>query len=286
MDSTCEERPASGSRMPYGLMSLWEMINCHISSLCSLCSQLKLYEIALGERLETSDGPHDPISDGLATSVQGWLQIARAVADDFELDAVRDRIEIVKKHMSKRRLTNSDVSTEMRVMLETVDAGLKNQLVYRYPREKGQVFFRWKDDWALVLMNFPDAARDIHAGIDLWALGHATASVFQFMRVLEYGLRTLAMHVGLTFDIQNWQNIINEIEAKIGELAKSLPRGTSKNERLQFLSEAAKEFVYFKDGWRNYVSHGRGIYDEHQARSVMEHVRAFMTTLSSKLTEA
>jgi hypothetical protein len=105
------------------------------------------------------------------------------------------------------------------------------------------------------------------------------------MRVLEHGLRALANDVGLTFDVQNWQNIIDQIEAKIRELGKSLPRGVDKNERLQFLSEAAKEFVYFKDGWRNYVSHSRGTYDKHQARSVMEHVKSFMNTLSTKLTE-
>jgi hypothetical protein len=64
-----------------------------------------------------------------------------------------------------------------------------------------------------------------------------------------------------------------------------LPKGESRNRRLQFLSEAAKEFQYFKDGWRNYVSHGRGEYDDHLAQSVMQHVRQFMTILSRELYE-
>jgi predicted outer membrane protein len=105
------------------------------------------------------------------------------------------------------------------------------------------------------------------------------------MRVLEHGLRALAKDVGRNFDVQNWQNIIDEIESEIRHLSKSLPRGIQKNERIQFLSEAAKEFMYFKDGWRNHVSHGRGDYDEHQARSIMEHVRSFMTVLSAQLSE-
>jgi hypothetical protein len=58
---------------------------------------------------------------------------------------------------------------------------------------------------------------------------------------------------------------------------ENLPKGPARNERLQFLSEAAIEMRYFKDGWRNYVSHGRGAYDEHNARGIIEHVRAFMT---------
>lgn len=174
----------------------------------------------------------------------------------------------------------------MRVLLETVESGLKGQFVYRYPKVQADVLTRWKADWVSVLANFPSAESDILAGVDLWALGHATASVFHFMRVLEHGLRALAADVGKNFDVQNWQNIIDQIEAEIRQIGKNLSSGASKNERLQFLSEAAKEFVYFKDGWRNYVSHNKGAYAEHQARSVMEHVRGFMTTLSSKLSES
>ena len=136
-----------------------------------------------------------------------------------------------------------------------------------------------------MLEKFPSARDDILASVDLWALGHGTASVFHLMRVVEHGLRAVAENVGKSFETQNWQNIIDEIEAEIRNLGKSLPRGTEKNDRLQFLSETAKEFVYFKDGWRNYVSHGRGLYDVYQARSVLEHVKAFMTTISSRLSE-
>lgn len=106
------------------------------------------------------------------------------------------------------------------------------------------------------------------------------------MRVLECGLRALAHNVGRTFETQQLQNIIDEINSSIEAERKTLPRGKERNERLQFLSEAAKEFVYFKDGWRNYVSHGRGDYDGHQARSVMEHVRSFMNHLATQLNDA
>jgi len=285
MSSAVEQWPGSDRRLPYGPISLWDMINCHIASLCSLSSQLMLYQIVLGERPANSDGPHDPADKGLLQNVLGWLQVANAVADDFELEAVRDRVSVIKKRISKKKLTNADISTEMRVLLETVAAGLKGQLVYRYPSEKGIILFNWKEDWAAVAGSFPSAEKAILAGVDLWALGHSTASVFQFMRVLEHGLRALAKDVGKTFDIQNWQNIIAEIESEIRSLREMLPRGSEKNDRLQFLSEAAKEFFYFKDGWRNYVSHNKATYDEREARSVLEHVKSFMTVLSSRLNE-
>lgn len=135
------------------------------------------------------------------------------------------------------------------------------------------------------LKSFPSANRDVFAAVDCWALGHYTAPVFHSMRVLEHGLRALASELGKTFDIQNWQNIIDEIESEIRAQGRSLPRGMQKSERLGFLSSAAKEFVYFKDGWRNYVSHNRATYDELQSHSVYEHVRSFMNNLASELHE-
>jgi hypothetical protein len=111
-------------------------------------------------------------------------------------------------------------------------------------------------------------------------MGQNTASVFHMMRVLEFGIEWLAKDVDVTVGVDTWHTILDQIEKRIREMANTLPRGVEKNARLQFLSEAAKEFRYFKDGWRNYVSHARSVYDEHQARSVLEHVKSFMLTLA------
>jgi hypothetical protein len=105
------------------------------------------------------------------------------------------------------------------------------------------------------------------------------------MMVLERGLCALAADVGLSFETEQWYTLIEQIESKITTLRKTLPRGSEKNERLQWLSEAVKEFLYFRDGWRNYVSHGRAAYDEHQALGVLDHVRAFMAHLATRLSE-
>jgi len=271
-------------RLSYGLMSLSEMINCSISGLVALCSQLMLEQATRSERIIVPEVAVAPISEKQKNKMRGWLTIATSIADEFEWSAVRDRIEIITKKLN-RPMSNRDLATEVRVLRETIEAGSKMQLIYRYPNEQGAILLKWKTEWASVLGSFGSAASDVHAAVDLWSLGHSTASVFHLMRVLEHGLRALAADVGKSFDIQNWQNIIDEIETEIRAQGKTLPRGIAKTERLQFLSEAAKEFMYFKDGWRNYVAHNRATYDNHQARSVLEHVKAFMTVLSSKLKE-
>lgn len=127
---------------------------------------------------------------------------------------------------------------------------------------------------------FPLAGQELREAANAYAFGLPTASVFHSMRALEHGLRALATEVGKTFDVQNWQNIIDEIESEIGKQGKALPRGAPKSERLQFLGSAAKEFTYFKDGWRNYVSHGKASYGEQQALTVMSHTRDFLDRLA------
>jgi hypothetical protein len=276
--------PDSCRRLPHGLLSLSEMVNLQIAALYSLSSQLMLEQIVRSGEDFSVSFPDGLISEQERTKMLGWMQVATAVADEFEMKAVHDRIKIIRKKLEKP-IAQRNVAIELRVLRETINSSLTWQLIYRYSQEKNEVLTRWQNDWASVLKTFPSARDDVLAAVDLWSLGHSTACVFHLMRVLEHGLRALARDVGRTFDIQQWQNIIDEIKSEIEKLGKSLPRGTEKNQRLQFLSEAAKEFTYFKDGWRNYVSHGRGVYNDHQARSVMEHVRAFMTTLSSRLNE-
>jgi hypothetical protein len=105
------------------------------------------------------------------------------------------------------------------------------------------------------------------------------------MRILECGLKALSDGLNLPFGYEVWHVVIEQIEFEIRELERRWPKGQTKSEFLRFYSEAAKEFRYFKDGWRNYVSHRLSTYDAPQALSTMTHVRDFMLALSSRLSE-
>ena len=178
----------------------------------------------------------------------------------------------------------SDLKAISIAFRDAIDIELKEYLYYQYPKDKGHMLLDWEANWKAAIGAF-SIRHDVFSAVDCYALQHNTAAVFHCMRILEHGLTALAQDVGLVFDIQQWNTIIEQIESKVAELRKSLPRGSKKNERMQFLSEASKEFFYFKDGWRNYVSHNRGRYDEHQAAGVLEHTRSFMNHLSTRLSE-
>ncbi|MGB9188718.1 MAG: hypothetical protein WCB34_12170 [Methylovirgula sp.] len=133
---------------------------------------------------------------------------------------------------------------------------------------------------------FPDCADDIRAAARCLALGEGTASVFHSMRVLEYGLKALADEVGIkNFVLENWKNIIDQIESKIRDLEKQ-PKSSQKTEALRHFSAAAVQFRYFKDAWRNHTAHARSWYDEHVAKSIFEHVREFMQELAKRIEQS
>jgi hypothetical protein len=130
---------------------------------------------------------------------------------------------------------------------------------------------------------FSNANRDIAAAGRCLALDESTACIFHLMRVLEYGLRDLAGRVGLPTEAmahENWKNVIDQIEKKIREL-ETMPKGPIKTETLKEYSAAAVQFRYFKDAWRNHVSHSRDSYDLREADSVYVHVREFMQHMAA-----
>jgi hypothetical protein len=264
------------------------MINCYISSLCALCSQLMLEQLA---RDDYCAKPDEPISDAEEERISGWLEIAANLANDFEWRAVHDRIAIIKHNLLKTTMSQRDLATELRVLRETIHDGLREQHIYRYPQDKSKILRKWKDDWAQVRSSFPSAEKDIIASVDLWALGHSTASVFHFMRVAEHGLHAIArerrvkLPKNKPIEWAAWQEIIKSIGDAQTEIGKTKPPGPGKDEALAFYSGAIAHLEGFKDKYRNLVAHVRKDYDEHQAASAMMHVREFMIGLSAKIGE-
>jgi hypothetical protein len=217
--------------------------------------------------------------------IQGSLEYATTLADRLELQAVHDRIEIFTGKL-RYKLTLHEFVAEVRALREVFETGLKYKYLYLYPAQKAQKILRFQDEWGLAISGFPSIAEDVACAVDCYALDHNTAAVFHSMRVLEHGLREMAMAVNLVFDVQQWQTIIEQIEAQVRDIGDHWPKSAAKSNWMKFYSEAAKEFFYFKDGWRNYVSHGGAPYDEHQALGVLEHVRSFMNHLATRFSAA
>jgi hypothetical protein len=131
---------------------------------------------------------------------------------------------------------------------------------------------------------FPGAQRDIAAAGRCYALDEWTACVVHVMRALEHGLRWLAKRAGLKpEDVvgENWKNVIDKIEKKTREL-EQLPRSPAKSENVQFLSEAATQFRWFKDAWRNDAAHAHVSYDERECAPIFLHISDFFRHIATE----
>ncbi|MCJ2065971.1 hypothetical protein MKK63_25160 [Methylobacterium sp. J-088] len=276
------------------------MYNCQIGTLCSLIKQLTVDEIKRGlivrEREELADRGIDPrrspnpdtnsryVSDDDIANMHGWLKSCTRWAVVLDDANVRQRIKHFEKRL-ERPIQHYEFQAELRATREAFEDAVNPRLFFLYDKKKIELFGNWKTDWAPVLEAFPSSVPDVFYALDCYCNENNTASVFHSMRVVEHGLRSLAQDLSKDFGAQNWQNVIDQIEAQIKSLGKTLPSGPDKSEKLRFYSTAAREITFFKDGWRNHVSHGHATYDETEARNVIEHVKHFMVGLSRNLRE-
>lgn len=296
-------RPAASDGLqPDRLWNLWDVINFQ---LFGLLGWMMVFEQEKRVAQEKNDWAVRVLGDSSYEAAQvprerflvtgrdrkrldGMLKVLETFCDQLNLIRTKDRITHFKRSLVLQPENATALCHQIAAMEEALHDDVPLKYFYFYPEDKVQRFLRVNVDWKAAFESFPSAEFEAESAVDCYALGHNDASVFHCMCVLEIGLRVLAKEVGLTFDTQQWYNIINDIEAKIGEIRQhgipGLDKAT-KDDRLQFLSAAAKEFFYFKDGWRNYASHGKTRYDEHPALSVVEHVRAFMNHLASRLSE-
>ncbi len=287
---------------PGQVWSLWDMINYQVFGLIGWLKLFDQERRVMGEKLQMlavlatisrEDAEKIPagayiVTQGDKQRIEGMLGYAEQLCQQLDLTGTKNRVERFQRCLKNAALTPLTLQNELQVLYDALEDDLRYKYFYFYPDAKAKPVLRVDIDWEDTFKAFKSAKDDGKAAVDCYGLGHNTACVFHCMRVLEHGIKALAANVGLTFDVQQWKNIIDEIEAKIDRMRDNGIPGldkAAKDARLQFLSEAAKEFFYFKDGWRNYVSHNHAAYDENQALSVLEHTRAFMNHLASQLSE-
>lgn len=243
------------------------------------------------EQIESRDGKgQEPLPEALANR-------ARLVISDFlgECEGAgltrplerKDRFEHFgdpRRHQARFPLDT--IKWELKELREAAFTDLRKRKFLRledtaeFAYEKAELF------GPEVAEHFRKAAYDIQKAGSCYATGCYTACVFHLMRVLEHGLRALAKRLKVpfpkTFELKTWDRLIGDIEKEIQKVVLK-PKTPQRSKDLEFYNSAAAQFRYFKDGWRNHVMHTRSVYDEHQAMSVMIHVREFMQHLATRL---
>ena len=229
------------------------------------CLRVVTQEIAQAQFRVERDGEGAQVLDAGKERIRQNMEYVVKKAEELGLETVINRVgRIYDKFRLQPNVLCLDIANEMNILMEAFEDDTKFLYLYAYPKLKVARFIKFRTEWALALSSFKSIEKDVEEATDLYGLGRNTACVFHSMRVLEKGLKALARATGVKYERQQWYNVLNEIEAAIRKM-QGLPNTPAKLDDLRFYSEAAKEFFYFKDGWRNYVSHGGDAYDEHQA---------------------
>ena len=170
--------------------------------------------------------------------------------------------------------------------LRNIRVVMQNELTARYcffvSPERADFFTAPERFFLLSFSAFPSAQGEMLDACRSFACDLWNACVYHCIGVLERGLLVLAGHLKVSasgpLDLENWKNIIDMVEKKVKSLEQQ-PKGQAKDKEVKFLSEAAIQFRYFKDAYRNHVARHRVAYNGVTAHSVLLHVRDFMEAL-------
>lgn len=269
---------------PYWLVSLGE-----IMKLVSIHDWINLARMVEKARAAT-DRPDEPITEEVKGS---W-------AGGNRLEELCEQIGLKVSAKSARRVAEQIATGgtwgELEKLIEEFQGRLEDELESELFLHVGAGEVRYYQDsangWQPALAKFPSIAFDIEEAGKCLALSRGTASVFHLMRVLEAGLYALATELGVPLTKRNWGTVIDRIEKEIRKRDKAGPgakvKAASKKAwqaDIGFYFEAAAQFMYLKDAWRNRTAHAGTVYTVEKAESIFNHVRDFMQHLSTKLAE-
>lgn len=287
------------------LWSLWDlMIKFDVRLLIVRMYHLEQFEKELRGHMLPEEMPTEPqmtalgapmwISDSPAafTTNSGrkwiWATIGPLMDEIKPLGLTACQLEIQHIWNHADRWTRMQLADGFAALRWKIQQELNEKFFLFLERGDASLFESAEPFGSDVAKSFPSANHELKESAQCIALGKGTASVFHCMRAVASGIRAMADDVGKTFDVQQWNVILNEIESEISKMRKNGIPGLSKelkDAKLEFMSRAATQIGYFKDGWRNYVSHNKRPYDVNEARGIHEHVGAFMIILSEHLSE-
>jgi hypothetical protein len=205
-----------------------------------------------------------PMSELLKTS----LERLKDVAGDTDADHVKfHQPQVMAREFQKNLIV--EMGAHIFFMVPATDVQL-----YVAPTV-------WFESGKPVLRKFPKARRDIVDAGKCCALGQWSAVAFHSMCVLDHGLVAMVRAVGAAVPSRgDWNRLISVIEEKITDLRNQNPRSAKANQVIDRYSEAATQLRHVKDAWRNHTMHGRKVYEEVEARHVLNTVKYFMRSLS------
>lgn len=261
-------------------------------------SGIELWDAELRRLMDVAEmsdsSEHKRISKELADKLlsSAFLTVGENLARDLRLSSSLRQFKRIKEALNGVDAKPYPLRpAALRVMLTELGTRVSEELedrLFLFVLPENAALYRLPlEGWGETRKKFPSASYDVEEAGRCIALERSTAAVFHLMRALEFGLVALGKTLGIAEEQlsgQNWDRIIVAIEAAIRKVQLG-ERHEQKSADTHFYSLAATQFAFFKDAWRNYVSHAGVSYNTEQAVGIHRSVRDFMRQIATRLTE-
>lgn len=278
-------------------ISLWDMIQFAINNFIFDFLSLRGFQQEIESRIE-KDGEFSELTTAEKKQAE---EIFNAVSNHFYVvEPSKSNALVLSMHLSPDEESDIKFLRDLKIALRKIEDAIEsdflslNLAIVQPPLTK---FFEEKTLFGKkVNRNFPSSRADIKDAGNCLAVDLNTAAVFHLMRVMEFGLRALSVHLGIKkfkkkptskpipIDLGTWEEIIVALNEKLAAL-RTKARSKKREVELDFYNELLGELRSVKDLMRNKVMHARVIYDHHQAKSAFDHVKAFMQRLATRVSE-
>lgn len=187
------------------------------------------------------------------------------------------------------------IESESRAIIISLDTEIREQRFVYIPSSKTVYFGNERLFGGAVYDAFIEARPEIKEAGDCLAVELYTAAVFHFMRIVEFGIRALALKMkaktlikklkktGIPIELGTWAELDDTLHAKLQEI-KSKKRTSKREEKLEFYSEILKSFAPLFHT-RNRTMHSRASFSETEALATFQYVGRFMGRLAKSLLE-
>jgi len=187
-------------------------------------------------------------------------------------------------HFANMSLNAERTCHHVEAIYSTLKAELRTTLFKMIPRERAKYSnAEWLRDTDLQT-KFPVAVTELERGGICYSLGQPTACVFHGMRALESGLAALAKPFSISTTLDNWQNIIEQIEKSVRSLGTQ-PKSQQKSDDEKFYGSAPSHLYFVKNAWRNHVSHRLENYSDDDAIRILLRTEEFIESLCERFQE-
>jgi len=159
---------------------------------------------------------------------------------------------------------------------------LGEELFFHADHDRSVEYLDWSTSSAAWRESFPFASFELSSAGECYLFNQPTAAVFHSMRALEIGLTALAGALGVKTARDQWEVVINNIEAAIKGISGP-HAGSDWRQKQEQYSEAALHFRYLKNAWRNHTMHARANYNLLKAKEIWHHSTDFIADLNRTL---